>query len=49
MLVSSHYKVYEIAERVGYTDKKHFSKLFTTYQKFNPREYRRKHQVELRK
>ena len=44
LLPVSDYKIYEIAERVGYSDEKHFSKLFASYKKMSPKEYRNNHQ-----
>ncbi|WP_168123334.1 response regulator [Paenibacillus sp. HB172176] len=40
LLVGTDKKVYEIANQVGYTDERHFSKLFTKHRKQGPREYR---------
>ncbi|MBA2938732.1 response regulator [Paenibacillus sp. CGMCC 1.16610] len=41
LLVGTEMKVYEIANEVGYSDEKHFSKLFTQIKNTGPREYRK--------
>ncbi|ULL16699.1 response regulator [Paenibacillus sp. H1-7] len=41
LLAGTEMKIYEIAKEVGYSDEKHFSKLFTQLKKMGPREYRR--------
>ena len=40
LLKDTHYKVYEIAARVGYTDIVHFSKLFKQVTGETPKQYR---------
>jgi two-component system response regulator YesN len=41
LLSGTEMKIYEIAKEVGYTDEKHFSKLFTRIVQMGPREYRK--------
>ncbi|UQZ81066.1 putative response regulatory protein [Paenibacillus konkukensis] len=41
LLVRTDMKIYEIASEVGYSDEKHFSKLFTQIMNTGPREYRK--------
>ncbi|MGG1597452.1 response regulator [Paenibacillus naphthalenovorans] len=41
LLKNQHYKVYEIAEKVGYTDTNYFSKLFKKVEGIHPLEYRK--------
>ncbi|WP_050184078.1 response regulator transcription factor [Domibacillus robiginosus] len=43
LLLASPMKIYEIAEAVGYTDKKYFSKLFKKYYGELPSKYRQDH------
>ncbi|MFD2117206.1 response regulator [Paenibacillus yanchengensis] len=40
LLTKTDMKIYEIAKEVGYTDEKHFSKLFSQTKNVGPREYR---------
>lgn len=42
LLAGTDMKIYEIAQQVGYSDEKHFSKLFTQLKKIGPREYRKR-------
>lgn len=39
LLVSGEAKVYEVAENVGYTDRRYFSDIFKKYTGFTPKEY----------
>ncbi|NOU73060.1 response regulator [Paenibacillus sp. LMG 31458] len=41
LLVGTEMKIYEIANEVGYSDEKHFSKLFSQIKNTGPREYRK--------
>jgi len=40
LLIESNYKVYEICEMVGYTDKSYFTKIFKKYTGMTPNQYR---------
>ncbi len=41
LLLSTDYKVYEIAERVGFTDYRHFSHIFKERHNCNPKDYKK--------
>jgi len=41
LLKTSQLSIYEIAERVGYQDAKHFSRLFAKHEGIKPNEYRK--------
>jgi len=42
LLKNTTLKIYDISNRVGYRDEKHFSRLFSKYMKMSPRQYRKK-------
>ena len=46
LLTGTTLQIYKIAAEVGYTDEKHFTKLFIRHFNMNPREYRMKHQAK---
>ncbi|MBD2845569.1 response regulator [Paenibacillus sp. IB182496] len=46
LLAGTALKIYEIANQVGYTDERHFSKLFTQLKGIGPREYRGRHKKQ---
>jgi len=43
LLLSSEEKVYEVAEKVGYTDRRYFSDIFKKYTGLTPKEYTQKY------
>ncbi|NOU62485.1 response regulator [Paenibacillus sp. LMG 31461] len=45
LLVGTEMKIYEIANEVGYSDEKHFSKLFSQIKDTGPREYRKQNKI----
>jgi two-component system response regulator YesN len=45
LLTGTEMKIYEIAKEVGYSDEKHFSKLFTRSKELGPREYRKHNKI----
>ncbi len=46
LLAATNYKLYEVANAVGYQDGKYFVKLFTRETGLSPREYQRRHTYE---
>lgn len=39
LLMTNRYKVYEVAEKVGYSDRRYFSEMFKKYTQLNPKDF----------